>query len=284
MNETMKDGERTAFEAAWAAQYPDHGKCAFVRSGIDSERYATTRVQDGWLMWQARAASPQSGEPVKPQATLVTFDEFLQYGIDHGANIVNGMPWSFMFNGHAVTHENDDLYLIGTPSIQFRRGEVLVATAFGHSRLIQVLQPQAPTERMSLSDDHRAVILEASRSLAVRADELKASNTSMDGTWCDAEEQAQYEAEVRLIERLQDVYNAAPTERMSDAEDAAPLALATGRRLDDIGDFYATPRKSDEPDAPYRERIQSTKTAFEAWLRKKDAARKAEIERREGQS
>jgi len=134
-NETMKDGERAAFET-WASQYTKF-----------PENYDAIPA---WMVWQAaRAASPQSGEPVKPQARLVTFDEFVQYGIDHGANIVNGMPWSFIFNGHAVTHETDDLYLIGTPSIPFRRGEVLVATAFDHSRLIQVLQPQAPTERMS---------------------------------------------------------------------------------------------------------------------------------------
>jgi hypothetical protein len=81
-----------------------------------------------------------NGATVKPVASLVTFDEFVQYGKDHGANIVNGMPWSFVFNGHAVTHENDDLYLIGTPSIQFKRGELLVVTAFGEYRLLQVLQ------------------------------------------------------------------------------------------------------------------------------------------------
>lgn len=78
-------------------------------------------------------------------------------------------------------------------------------------------QVARPDDCTALSEAHRAVILEASRSLAERADELKASNTSMDGTWCDAAEQAQYEAEVRLIERLQEVYNATPTERMSDA-------------------------------------------------------------------
>jgi hypothetical protein len=103
----------------------------------------------GWNNgWQAaRAPTPAAIAPaahVKPESKLVTFDEFVQYGIDHGANVVNGMPWSFIFNGHAVTHETDDLYLIGTPSIEFRRGEVLVATAFGDSRLVQVLQPPAP--------------------------------------------------------------------------------------------------------------------------------------------
>jgi hypothetical protein len=43
-----------------------------------------------------------------------TFDEFVQAGRDAGGNIVNGMPWSFSFRGHAVTHERDDCYLIPT--------------------------------------------------------------------------------------------------------------------------------------------------------------------------
>jgi hypothetical protein len=93
----------------------------------------------------AAPVAPAAVAPLKPVASIVTFDEFVQYGREHGANIVNGMPWSFVFNGHSVTHENDDLYLIGTPSIEFRRGEALVATAFGDNRLIQVLQPPPPT-------------------------------------------------------------------------------------------------------------------------------------------
>lgn len=37
-----------------------------------------------------------------PQDTIITFDEFVQYGRDNGANIVGGMPWSFTYNGHPV--------------------------------------------------------------------------------------------------------------------------------------------------------------------------------------
>jgi len=44
----------------------------------------------------------------------ITFDEFLEYGRNNGANIVNGMPWSFNYNGHSVTHENDECYIIPT--------------------------------------------------------------------------------------------------------------------------------------------------------------------------
>jgi hypothetical protein len=44
----------------------------------------------------------------------ITFDEFVEYGRSNGANIVNNMPWSFKYNGHPVTHENDECYLIPT--------------------------------------------------------------------------------------------------------------------------------------------------------------------------
>lgn len=42
----------------------------------------------------------------------ITFDEFIEHGRINGANIVNGVPWSWRINGKAVTHERDDLYLI----------------------------------------------------------------------------------------------------------------------------------------------------------------------------
>lgn len=44
----------------------------------------------------------------------ITFEEFVEYGKNNGGNIVNGMPWSFNYNGHPITHENDERYLIPT--------------------------------------------------------------------------------------------------------------------------------------------------------------------------
>lgn len=43
----------------------------------------------------------------------VTFDEFVEYGRSV-TNEVDGMPWSFNYNGHPVTHETDTCYLIPT--------------------------------------------------------------------------------------------------------------------------------------------------------------------------
>jgi hypothetical protein len=44
----------------------------------------------------------------------ITFDEFVEYGKKHAANLVNGEPWSFEYNGHPVTQENNERYLIPT--------------------------------------------------------------------------------------------------------------------------------------------------------------------------
>jgi len=50
------------------------------------------------------------------KAEAVSFDELVQHGLDSGANVHNGMPWSFMWMDHPITHETDDLYLIATMS------------------------------------------------------------------------------------------------------------------------------------------------------------------------
>jgi hypothetical protein len=44
----------------------------------------------------------------------ITFSELVEYGKTYTTNIVNGMPWSFEYKGHPITHENDRCYLIPT--------------------------------------------------------------------------------------------------------------------------------------------------------------------------
>jgi len=50
----------------------------------------------------------------------ITWDEFIEHGrkicILEGRehNIINGMPWSFMYSGHPITHEHDRAYIIPT--------------------------------------------------------------------------------------------------------------------------------------------------------------------------
>ena len=43
---------------------------------------------------------------------VITFDEVVKHGLENGANVVNGMPWSWKINGKTITHENDNCYIV----------------------------------------------------------------------------------------------------------------------------------------------------------------------------
>jgi hypothetical protein len=58
--------ERSSFEAAWRQEYPLHGETTFKRSGFNPDAYVNTRVQDGWLMWQARAKTGEKTTAAQP--------------------------------------------------------------------------------------------------------------------------------------------------------------------------------------------------------------------------
>ena len=63
----------------------------------------------------------------------IAFDELVAHGLAHGANVVNGMPWSFKYQGHPISHENDDCYLIPTleGTMRFERGDMLITGVAG---------------------------------------------------------------------------------------------------------------------------------------------------------
>lgn len=63
----------------------------------------------------------------------ITFDELVVYGLTHGANIVNNMPWSFEYSGHPITHENDKCYLIPTSegTMKFTPQDMLITGVKG---------------------------------------------------------------------------------------------------------------------------------------------------------
>ncbi len=44
----------------------------------------------------------------------ITFDEFVEYGKANTDNIVDGMPWSFEYQGHGITHATNESYIITT--------------------------------------------------------------------------------------------------------------------------------------------------------------------------
>jgi len=63
----------------------------------------------------------------------ITFDELVAHGKANTTNIVNGMPWSFNYDGHPITHETDDCYLIPTleGTMKMGRGDMLITGVKG---------------------------------------------------------------------------------------------------------------------------------------------------------
>ena len=63
----------------------------------------------------------------------ITFDELVEHGKAQGAQLYNGMPWSFTYRGQPITHETDDCYLVPTleGSMKFQRGDMLITGVKG---------------------------------------------------------------------------------------------------------------------------------------------------------
>lgn len=88
-------------------------------------------------------------KPRNPAAVeAITFDELVQFGRDHGANIVNGMPWSFTYMGYPVSHENDARYLIGSsiPSLDFTPNDMLLTMPNGALKVVPLCMLDADYE------------------------------------------------------------------------------------------------------------------------------------------
>ncbi len=63
----------------------------------------------------------------------ITFGDLVEHGKAQGVPIYDGLPWSFTYAGHPITHENDDCYLIPTPegTMQLRRSDMLITGVKG---------------------------------------------------------------------------------------------------------------------------------------------------------
>lgn len=66
----------------------------------------------------------------------ITFNEL----VEHGKNVApesidetSGMPWSFEYKGHSITHENDECYLVPTHQgiVEFRKEDMLITQIDG---------------------------------------------------------------------------------------------------------------------------------------------------------
>ena len=84
-------------------------------TGGDSVDDVTATWRAMWDMWNA---APKINPA--PRGEWITFDALVAHGLaacraegrEH--NIINGLPWWFDFHGIAVTHENDDCYILNT--------------------------------------------------------------------------------------------------------------------------------------------------------------------------
>lgn len=63
----------------------------------------------------------------------ITFDELVEHGKALGVPLHGGMPWSFTYAGHPITHENDDCYLVPTleGTMKFTRADMLITGVKG---------------------------------------------------------------------------------------------------------------------------------------------------------
>ncbi len=63
----------------------------------------------------------------------ITFDELVAHGKASGTALINGMPWSFQYAAHPITHENDECYLIPTleGTMKFTREDMLITGVKG---------------------------------------------------------------------------------------------------------------------------------------------------------
>lgn len=168
-------------------------------------------------------------KPVVVVVEAITFDELVEHGKANSPVLVRGMPWSFDYKGHPITHENDDCYLIptGAGTVRFERGDMLVTDDSG---LIQRYKPDifallyepAATRAIAqsikntgspMSDGQRKRKNTATNKLLARIASLEADSSRLD--WLEAN------WERRNSRHFKDVIN------LREAIDAARNPVAT---------------------------------------------------------
>lgn len=90
------------------------------------------------ILQQQNKKSNIMNQPIKVRkkpvvVEAISFEGLVEYGKTNDANIVNGMPWSFEYAGHWITHETDDCYLIPTleGTMKMSRGDMLITGVKG---------------------------------------------------------------------------------------------------------------------------------------------------------
>lgn len=138
--------------------------------------------------------------------TAITFDQLVAHGIAAGGNVVNGMPWSFQYNGHPVTHENDDCYIIPTleGAMKMGRDDMLITGVKGEIypckvEIFQATYEPAPGQVQPAASDvplHQQRVLAEQTELDDRLTKLQAffSNPIFSGLPADEQDRLQKQA------------------------------------------------------------------------------------------
>lgn len=138
--------------------------------------------------------------------TAITFDQLVAHGIAAGGNVVNGMPWSFQYNGHPVTHENDDCYIIPTleGAMKMGRDDMLITGVKGEIypckvEIFQATYEPAPAQVQPAASDvppHQQRVLAEQTELDDRLTKLQAffSNPIFYGLPADEQDRLQKQA------------------------------------------------------------------------------------------
>jgi hypothetical protein len=133
----LENGEDATIDATMTSRYWPTAGDYYV---VQSDGYAYINPADVFERKYASLAGverkPAGGnlfrkKPVTVEA--ITFEQLVQHGRDNGGNIVDGMPWSFEYKGHPITHENDQCYLIPTKegTMRFTPDDMLITGVQG---------------------------------------------------------------------------------------------------------------------------------------------------------
>lgn len=131
---TAKNGFAVAGKPSVAVSPEDDNAELGTKIAIDNARDELWPLMGYALKERLSASAAEYVAVVADGLETVTFTQFVQYGRDNGGNIVNGMPWSFSFRGHPVSHENDRRYIIGNGTsngLNFTPDDLLVINPDG---------------------------------------------------------------------------------------------------------------------------------------------------------
>lgn len=109
-----------------------------------SEEELKQLQEGGYIALWVRASGrqhPVVGMSSHPAEITYSFEQFVQYGRDQKVPLIHNMPWSFIFQGFPVTHENDECYLITKPNgstLKFTPQHSLIFNSRGLGELMMV--------------------------------------------------------------------------------------------------------------------------------------------------